>query len=297
MDISISRRQLLATLATTPLLARASAQTADVPTAAAAAPAVGAAPIVEEVPYVQTPPHVVHRMLQLTDLAARDVVWDLGSGDGRIVITAAKKFGARAVGYEIDPALIRESRELALQADVSGRTRFEQKDLFTLAFSEPSVVTMYLLPEFNLKLRPLLLAQMRPGSRVISHEWDMGDWRPDETLIIPSNEKPYGTARENRVMLWVIPAPVAGEWRLSTPDVRFTLTQRLQDVTATASQGKVLWASLRGTELAIAWQDGSKRSVFRGEVRGKRWQGRVQRLGTWANTQSGPPVYFTATLV
>jgi len=90
---------------------------------------------------------------------------------------------------------------------------------------------------------------------------------------------------------------VAGEWRLSTPDVRFTLTQRLQDVTATASQGKVLWASLRGTDLAIAWQDGSKRSVFRGEVRGKRWQGRVQRLGTWANTQSGPPVHFTATLV
>jgi len=297
MDASFSRRQLLATLATTPLLARTSAQETAVPPPAAMAPTTSVAPPVEEVPYVQTPPHVVRRILQLADLGPRDIVWDLGSGDGRIVITAAKRFGARAAGYEIDPALIRESRALARRAGVTARARFEQADLFTLAFSEPSVVTLYLLPEFNLKLRPLLLAQMRPGSRVISHEWDMGDWRPDETLIVASTEKPYGTARNNRVMLWVIPAPVAGEWRVAAPDVRFTVTQRLQEVTATASQGKVLWASLRGAELAVAWQDGGKRSVFRGEVSGKRWQGEVQRLGAWANTQPGPAIRFAATQV
>lgn len=297
MDRSISRRHLLAALATTPLLGRTSAQAVTAPPATDATPSAAGAPVVEEVPYVQTPPRVVRRMLQLADLSPRDTVWDLGSGDGRIVITAAQQFAARATGFEIDPALIRESRDLARGAGVASRTRFEQKDLFTLAFSEPSVVTMYLLPEFNLKLRPLLLAQMRPGARVISHEWDMGDWRPDETLLVASNEKPYGTARENRVMLWVIPAAVAGEWRLATPDVRFSVAQRLQEVTATASQGKVLWASLRGTELAIAWQDGSQRKVFRGEVRGKRWQGQVQRLGSWANTQSGPNTRFAASMV
>ena len=254
----------------------------------------------EEVPYVQTPPLVVRRMLQMAEVTAKDVLWDLGSGDGRIVIAAATQFGARGVGYEIDPALIRESRALAQKAGVAARAKFMEKDLFALAFAEPSVVTLYLLPEFNMKLRPLLLSQMRPGSRVVSHEWDMGDWRPDETLLVPSPEKPHGTNREHKVMLWVIPAPVAGRWRLESAfalaekGLAIDVEQRMQEVSATAASGKVLWAHLRGTALSIAWTDGAARWALRGEVTGDRWRGEAQRIGNWANTSTAPRVRFLA---
>ncbi len=250
---------------------------------------------------MQTPPLVVRRMLQLADVRSRDVLWDLGSGDGRIVIAAAKQFGARGVGFEIDPALIRESRVLAQRAGVAARARFMERDLFALAFAEPSVVTLYLLPEFNLKLRPLLLAQMRPGSRVVSHEWDMGDWQADETLLLPSPEKPHGTNREHKILLWVIPASVKGRWRVETGQahaakgVMIDLNQRIQQVTATASNGNVLWAHLRGSALSIAWTDGASRWAMRGEVNGNLWRGEMQRIGNWANTSSAQKIRFSAT--
>ena len=280
------RRLLLAALAAAPFARHALAQDSPTPT--------------EEVPYVQTPPLVVRRMLQMADVTAKDVLWDLGSGDGRIVIAAATQFGARGVGYEIDPVLIRESRILARKAGVAARAKFMEKDLFSLAFAEPSVVTLYLLPEFNMKLRPLLLSQMRPGSRVVSHEWDMGDWLPDETLLLPSPEKPHGTNREHKVMLWVIPALVAGRWRVesgfspSTNALAIEIEQRMQQVTATAANGKVLWAHLRGTALSIAWTDGASRWVLRGTVAGNQWRGEAQRIGNWANTSGAPTERFLA---
>ncbi len=280
------RRLLISALAAAPFTHHASAQDTPAPT--------------EEVPYVQTPPLVVRRMLQMAEVTAKDVLWDLGSGDGRIVIAAATQFGARGVGYEIDPVLIRESRALAQKAGVAARAKFMERDLFALAFAEPSVVTLYLLPEFNMKLRPLLLSQMRPGSRVVSHEWDMGDWRPDETLVVPSPEKPHGTNREHKVMLWVIPAPVAGQWRMesafvpATNGLAFAIEQRIQQVTATADNGKVLWAHLRGTALSMAWTDGTARWALRGEVSGTQWRGEAQRIGNWANTSSAPKVRFLA---
>lgn len=280
------RRLLLSAIAAAPFAQRVLAQDAPAPT--------------EEVPYVQTPPLVVRRMLQMAEVTAKDVLWDLGSGDGRIVIAAATQFGARGVGYEIDPVLIRESRVLAQKAGVTARAKFMEKDLFALAFAEPSVVTLYLLPEFNMKLRPLLLAQMRPGSRVVSHEWDMGDWRPDETLVVPSPEKPHGTNREHKVMLWVIPAPVAGQWRVEsgiTPaanGLAIEMKQRMQEVTATADNGKVLWTHLRGTALSMAWMDGASRWALRGEIAGDQWRGEAQRIGNWANTSSAPTMRFSA---
>lgn len=256
----------------------------------------------EEVPYVQTPPLLVRRMLQLAEVTKRDVLWDLGSGDGRIVIAAARDFGARGVGYEIDAALIRESRARAQRAGVSARTRFVEQDLFTLSFAEPSVVTMYLLPEFNMKLRPLLLAQMRPGSRVVSHEWDMGDWRPDETLLFPSPEKPHGTNKQHTVMLWLIPASVAGRWQISislslpqgSERLAMTLEQRYQAVTASVDRGRVLWTQLRGTSLSLAWTDGSARWLLRGEVKGDRWAGSVERIGQWSNSNDDGAGRFVA---
>ena len=280
------RRLILTALVAAPFARRASAQDAPAPA--------------EEVPYVQTPPLVVRRMLQMAEVTAKDVLWDLGSGDGRIVIAAATQFGARGVGYDIDPVLIRESRALAQKAGVAARAKFMEKDLFALAFAEPSVVTLYLLPAFNMKLRPLLLSQMRPGSRVVSHEWDMGDWRPDETLLMPSPEKPHGTNREHKVMLWVIPASVAGTWRVESTfaptanGLAINIEQRFQELDATAANGKVLWMNLRGTTLSMAWTDGASRWALRGEVAGNRWRGDAQRIGNWANTSNAPKVRFLA---
>lgn len=224
----------------------------------------------EDVPYVQTPTHVVHRMLQLAEVKPGDLLWDLGSGDGRIVIAAAQR-GARGVGYEIDPNLITESREKARVAGVSARTQFVEKDLFTLDFARPSVVSLYLLPEFNLKLRPKLLAALKPGARVVSHEWDMGDWSPDETWLYPSPAKPHGTKKEHKVFLWVIPARVDGRWRVTMANGKpfsIDVTQQFQKLTPKSSAAEIAWMSLRGTTLRFATRNGARLTEYEGRVTG-----------------------------
>jgi tRNA G37 N-methylase Trm5 len=133
------------------------------------------------VPYVPTPQDVVERMLELAQVKKGDVVFDLGSGDGRIVVTAAKKYGVRAVGFEIDPERIKESHENIKKAGVAHLVEIRQQDIRTVDLSPASVLTMYLLPEVNLMLRPNIWRQMKPGARVVSHDFDMGDWRPVKT--------------------------------------------------------------------------------------------------------------------
>jgi tRNA G37 N-methylase Trm5 len=130
------------------------------------------------VPYVPTPQEVVERMLELAGVKKGDVVYDLGSGDGRIVVTAAKKYGVRAVGFEIDPERIKESRENIKKAGVGHLVEIRQQDIRTVDLSPAAVLTMYLLPEVNLMIRPNIWKQMKPGSRVVSHDFDMGDWKP-----------------------------------------------------------------------------------------------------------------------
>ena len=152
------------------------------------------------VPFVPTPQEVVDKMVDLAAVKKGDVVYDLGSGDGRIVITAAKK-GARAVGFEIDPDLIKESRENIRKAGVEKLAEIRQQDILTVDLSGATVVTMYLLPDVNLKLRPNLLSQLKPGSRVVSHAFDMGDWKPDKT------ERVNGRT----VYFWTIPAKGASK--------------------------------------------------------------------------------------
>jgi SAM-dependent methyltransferase len=151
-----------------------------------------------EVPFVRTPQPVVDRMLDLADVSADDVVYDLGSGDGRIPITAAERYGARAVGIEIKPDLVQKARTNAKLAGVADRVSFRQQDLFEADFSDATVVTLYLLPDVNTRLRPLLFEQLAPGTRVVSHGFDMDDWRPDERV----------RAEDTYLYLWTIPEEV-----------------------------------------------------------------------------------------
>jgi SAM-dependent methyltransferase len=164
---------------------------------AAVAPAVAQAPASRppDVIYLPTPSFVVHAMLEAAGVTADDVVYDLGSGDGRIPIAAARDFGARAVGVDIDPALVREARASAEAAGVSARVRFLNEDLFDTDLREATVVTLYLLPSLNEELRPKLNAELAPGARVVSHEFGMGPWAPDQTLNVNGR----------RVLVWTIP--------------------------------------------------------------------------------------------
>lgn len=161
----------------------------------AAAGASAAAARQPDVIYVPTPQELVEDMLRLADVKRGDVLYDLGSGDGRIPVTAAKKYGIRAVGIDIDPERIREAHANAKKNGVANLVAFRRQDLFKADFRDATVVTLYLLPDLNLKLRPQLLKQLRPGTRVVSHQFDMGDWKPDKTL----------EANGRTVYFWVIP--------------------------------------------------------------------------------------------
>lgn len=163
-----------------------------------AAPPTTAAPTrTPDVVYVPTPVPVVNEMLRLANVKSNDVVYDLGSGDGRIVITAAKERGASGVGIDINPDRIREANQNAQKAGVSDRVQFRQQDLFQTDFSKATVVTLYLLPELNVKLRPKLLRELKPGTRIVSHAFDMGDWKPQQVVQVNGQTVYYWVVPEN----------------------------------------------------------------------------------------------------
>lgn len=150
-----------------------------------------------DVVYVPTPTSVVNEMLRLANVKSNDVVYDLGSGDGRIVIAAAKDRGARGIGIDINPDRIREANENAEKAGVSDRVQFRQQDLFQTDFSDATVVTLYLLPELNVKLRPKLLSELKPGTRIVSHAFDMGEWKPEQVVEVDGRTVYYWVVPEN----------------------------------------------------------------------------------------------------
>lgn len=180
-----------------------------------------------DVPFVVTPDNVVLRMLDIAQVSAHDVVYDLGSGDGRIVITAALRYGAQGYGVEIDPSLVSRAQSNAVRAGVSSRARFETRDLFETDFGPASVITMYLLPDVNIQLRPKLL-RLRPGVRLVSHDWDMGDWQPDHDEVIDAPEKSMGLQKKARLMLWVVPVQLNG--RHSAGGANLEIVQRYQNI-------------------------------------------------------------------
>jgi predicted O-methyltransferase YrrM len=153
-----------------------------------------------DVVYVPTPPEVVERMLAIAKVNRNDVLYDLGSGDGRIPVTAAQKFGIRATGIDINPERIKAANANAQKAGVRDRVRFLNQDLFQSKFNDATVVTLYLLPELNVKLRPQLLSQLKPGTRIVSHDFDMGEWKPEQTAQVAVN------GRTHNVYFWTVPA-------------------------------------------------------------------------------------------
>src|SRR5215469_14204381 len=158
-----------------------------------------------DVPYVPTTAEAVRAMLKLADVKKADVVYDLGCGDGRIVIAAAKTYGARGVGIDIDPDRIQEARENAKKAGVENLVRFEENDLFQANFREATVVTLFLLPSINLKLRPKLLQDLKPGTRVVSNTFDMGNWRPEKEQSLPGADDDEIGSLSHKFFLWKVP--------------------------------------------------------------------------------------------
>ena len=197
-----------------------------------------------DVPYVPTPRPVVARMLELAEVGPRDYLIDLGSGDGRIAIAAAQR-GARALGVDIDPYRIAEATAAAEFEGLGHRAQFRRQDLFDTPIRDASVVAMYLLPDINLRLRPRLLTELRPGTRVVSHVFDMGEWRPDV------HEQLNGS----NIYLWIVPAAVGGRWSLTTADGRtlpLLIEQRFQEVGGTLGGDPLERAELRGERLQFS---------------------------------------------
>lgn len=217
-----------------------------------------------DVPYVPTPSEVVNRMLEIAQVGAQDFVIDLGSGDGRIAIAAVKNHGAKgAMGVDINPERIAEALANAQAAGVADKVEFREQNLFHTDFSQASVLTMYLLPDVNVALRPKIL-EMTPGTRVVSHAFDMGDWESDH----------YENVGGRSVYLWVVPAPVEGRWQLEGPQgaLELDLTQRFQHVSGTAHETNGLThplnGRLKGSALELTVGEGDTARSYRGDVQG-----------------------------
>ncbi len=210
----------------------------------------------KDVQWVPTPAALVEKMLDMAHLTPNDRLVDLGSGDGVLVIAAARR-GARARGIEYDPRLVEFSKRNALAAGVSARTRFVRGDVFKTDFSDATVVTTFLLPSMNLRLRPTFLA-MKPGTRIVANTFAIGDWKPDETATIAPCER-WCTA-----MLWIVPARVGGTWQ--TPKGDLTLTQRFQFISGTLGNEPIDSGQLSGEE--ISFTIGA--TTYRGRVDGYR---------------------------
>lgn len=219
----------------------------------------------DEVPFVTTPDAVTLAMLELAGVQRSDYVVDLGSGDGRIVITAAKRFGARGLGVELVPDLVAQSQRNAQAAGVAHLVSFRQQDLFDTALEPATVITMYLLPAVNRQLRPRLLA-LAPGTRIVSHDWDMGDWLPDRSLTLDVPDKPIGLNKSSTVHLWVVPARVQGLW--CGDDSQLQITQRFQRFSATLQS--------KGASAPVAVFDGQV-----GPTQLHTTDGRLDLAGQW----------------
>ena len=246
--------------------------------AACLVPGVASAQDYGDTPYVQTPQNVVDKMLEVAKVGPKDFVIDLGSGDGRMIITAAKRYGARGFGVDLDRRLVTLSNRLAVKSGVADRAVFYERDIYQTDVSPASVVTIYLLPEVNLMMRPTLLAKLKPGTRVVSHDYDMGEWPPDLALTMDAPGKPVGRDQKSKVFYWVVPARAAGRWLWhgaaesgSPRSFELVLNQNFQRIEGTLSaDGRSVPmedAKLVGDTLTfVAKLDGSTRQEYSGRI-------------------------------
>jgi precorrin-6B methylase 2 len=227
----------------------------------------------KDVVWVPTPDEVVERMLNMAQTKPEDYVIDLGAGDGKIAIAAAKKFGARSLGIEYNPDMAAHAQRNASAAGVLGRAQIQQGDIFVTDFTQATVLTMYLLPSLNMKLRPQILA-LKPGTRVVAHAFNMEDWEPDETSDIDGR----------RTFLWIVPATVGGPWNLelssegATEKLSLSFEQHFQKIAGSAQLGQVHAglrdAHLSGFTISFAYVDGKGvRRDFTGRVVGTQMEG------------------------
>jgi hypothetical protein len=228
----------------------------------------------KDVVWVPTPQPLVEKMLDMAKVTPQDFVMDLGSGDGRTVITAAKR-GARALGIEYNPDMVELSRKNAAAAGVSERATFQQADIFETDFSKATVITLFLLPDLNLKLRPKIL-EMRPGTRIVSNSFTMDDWEPDQTAEVTE-----GCTSWCRALMWIVPAKVEGAWK--TAGGPLTLTQKFQMVTGTMGKQPITDGRLNGDE--IAFTVGAAK--YTGKVSGSKIEGTITGGpgGSWSATR------------
>ena len=231
----------------------------------------------KDVVWVPTPQALVERMLDMAKLTARDIHYDLGSGDGRTVITAAKR-GAQSYGVEYNPELVALSERAAVKEGVTGKAKFIHGDIFKTDFTRATVLTLYLLPSLNVKLRPTIL-KMKPGTRVVSHAFNMDDWQPDQTDNVDGS----------MVFLWIVPARVAGTWRWSTTggsarEAAITLKQQYQQLEGSAQlgdkAGQLRDLRLEGDQLSFSvFESASSHRDYTGRVNGNSIEGTVKHAG------------------
>lgn len=255
-----------------------------------------------DVPYVPTPWNVVEAMLEAGQVSASDYLIDLGSGDGRVVIEAARQRGARGMGIELDPSLVSVANREALRLGVGARANFVSGNLFGFDFSKATVLTMYLLPHINLELRPRILTRMPPGTRIVSHDFDMGKWKPDLRREVAVPDKSYGPP-VSQIYLWYVPAEVAGKWRwrIASGDAagtyEATFRQIFQELSADAVRdggpAGIRDAKLRGDTIAftLTREAAGRKEVheFSGRIEGDRIAGHVaagaNKLYEWQATR------------
>ena len=238
-------------------------------------------------PYVPTPQIVVDEMLKMAKVGPKDFVVDLGSGDGVIVLTAAREYKARGYGVDIDAELVKHSNAEAKRLGIAERAAFYVQDVFKADLSKASVITLYLLPSMMVNLRAKIFLEPRPGTRIVSHDYNFDEWKPDDQIVldVPEKEKVNGVPKAT-LNLWIVPAKVGGKWRVQIDGGEpheLALQQRYQFLEGGANaQGKALKMSygvLRGDEIAFTLLDGPARHQYRGSVTAEGMQGTVNLGG------------------
>jgi SAM-dependent methyltransferase len=238
-------------------------------------------------PYVPTPWEIVDEMLKLGDVAKGDTLYDLGSGDGRLVITAARRYGAKGVGVELQPQLVDLARERAVKEGVAKQVRFVAGDLFEADLSGASIVTLYLLPRFVTRLVPKLRAELAPGARIVSHDYPLSPWPPDKTLTfdVPEKEAISGTTR-TVLYYYVVPSRIAGNWTLAVPravsqqPIALKISQEPDRLEGSADIGghttPLRDLTLRRDAIGFSLLHGSRLMHFKGTVAGREMTGEVR---------------------